>query len=134
LLNLPTIKTLARWSVRLFLAALLLVFVTLACLRLSPPRGETRARRRRDRDGRLVWRHGRWALAAPPSAVIVFGPPASLAAAIEAADASILSVGEGFVTAKGDRAGFTKRLYAGGAWFVWPALPAFCGRNKRDKG
>jgi hypothetical protein len=84
----------------------------------------------------FVWFGGMAALAlvVQPSAVIVFGPSANLAAAIEAADASILSVGQGFVTAKGDRAGFTKRLYAGGAWFVWPALPAFCGRNKRAKG
>jgi pimeloyl-ACP methyl ester carboxylesterase len=34
-MNPPTIKTLARWTVRLFLAALLLLIVTLACLRLA---------------------------------------------------------------------------------------------------
>jgi hypothetical protein len=73
------------------------------------------------------------ALAVQPSAVIVFGPTANLAAAIEAADASVLSVGRGFVTAKADRAGLTRRLYAGGAWFVWPALPALCGLTKRAK-
>jgi hypothetical protein len=65
-----------------------------------------------------------------PPAVIAVGPSAQLLAAAAGADASLLAVGRGFVTARADQAGLARRLYAGGAWFVWPALPASCGRAK----
>jgi hypothetical protein len=71
------------------------------------------------------------ALLVEPSAVIAFGPRANLVAAVNAADAYVLSAGQGFVTAKADRAGLVARLYAGGAWFVWPSLEAMCRGRKR---
>jgi hypothetical protein len=67
-----------------------------------------------------------------PSAVVAFGPRANLAAAVNSADAYMLSAGQGFVTAKADRAGLVARLYAGGAWFVWPSLGAMCRPRKRS--
>ena len=67
-----------------------------------------------------------------PTAVIVFGPPANLARAVEDADASVMRIGERFVVARSNSAGLAKRLYSGGAWFVWPALPAGCVAKKRD--
>jgi len=81
----------------------------------------------------LVWVAGMAAMAfvVQPSAVIVFGPAADLSAAVGAADASVLSMGRGFVTAKADRAGLVRRLYAGGAWFVWPALGSTCRPGRR---
>jgi hypothetical protein len=71
------------------------------------------------------------ALLVEPSAVIAFGPRDSLTAAVSSADAYVLSAGQGFVTAKADRAGLVARLYAGGAWFVWPSLQAMCRPRKR---
>ncbi len=65
-----------------------------------------------------------------PRALIAFGPRAQLIAAAVGADASIVAIGEGFVAASADRGGLARRLYAGGAWFVWPALPPSCGRAK----
>jgi hypothetical protein len=72
------------------------------------------------------------ALLVEPSAVVAFGPRANLIAAVDAADAYVLSTGEGFVTAKADRTGLVSRLYAGGAWFVWPSLEAMCRPKKRS--
>ncbi|WP_246731495.1 hypothetical protein [Methylocapsa sp. S129] len=82
----------------------------------------------------LVWFGGMAALAllVEPPAVVVFGPTASLIAAVDAGDASILSMGKGFVTAKANGVGLVRRLYAGGAWFVWPALQATCRPGKRS--
>ena len=71
------------------------------------------------------------ALLVEPSAVVAFGPKANLVAAVNAADAYVLSAGQGFVTAKADRAGLVARLYAGGAWFVWPSLEGTCRPKKR---
>jgi hypothetical protein len=71
------------------------------------------------------------ALLVEPSAVIAFGPRADLIAAVNSADAYVLSAGQGFITAKADRAGLVARLYAGGAWFVWPSLEAMCRGRKR---
>jgi hypothetical protein len=72
------------------------------------------------------------ALLVEPSAVVAFGPRADLIAAVDSADAYVLSAGQGFVTAKADRAGLVQRLYAGGAWFVWPSLETTC-RGKRRR-
>jgi hypothetical protein len=68
------------------------------------------------------------------SSVIVFGPNARTTGAIAEADGAMLTSGIGFTTARSDRAGFVRRLYAGGAWFVWPALTDGCfaaGRFRR---
>jgi hypothetical protein len=80
----------------------------------------------------VVWFGGMAALVffVEPPALIAFGPKAQLIAAVATADASILSMGRGFVTTSGDHGGLARRLYAGGAWFVWPALPPSCGRPK----
>lgn len=73
---------------------------------------------------------GALALALDPPAVIAFGPERGLLAAVAAADTALLSVGAGFVTARTDRPGTVRRLYAGGAWFVWPVLKAGCFPEK----
>ena len=65
-----------------------------------------------------------------PPALIAFGPSAQLSRAITGANASILSMGTGFVTTTAEHGGLARRLYANGAWFVWPALPPTCGRAK----
>jgi hypothetical protein len=72
------------------------------------------------------------ALLVEPSAVVAFGPRANLVAAVNSADAYVLSAGHGFITAKADRAGLVTRLYAGGAWFVWPSLEGTCRGRKRS--
>ncbi len=61
-----------------------------------------------------------------PSEVIVFGPSQTAIAAIANSDGELLTTGTGFATATSDRAGFVRRLYAQGAWFVWPALTQGC--------
>ena len=83
----------------------------------------------------LVWFGGMAALPflVEPPAVVAFGPAVNLIAAVDAADASVLSIGRGFVTAKANDAGLVRRLYAGGAWFVWPALQATCRPSGRKQ-
>ncbi|MBV8661591.1 MAG: hypothetical protein JO107_00685 [Hyphomicrobiales bacterium] len=66
------------------------------------------------------------AYAFDPSEVIVFGPSDVAIAAIANSDGELLTTGTGFATATSDRAGFVRRLYAQGAWFVWPALTQGC--------
>ena len=80
----------------------------------------------------FVWFGGMAALVffVEPPALIAFGPKAQLIGAVAKADGSILSMGRGFVTTRGDQDGLARRLYAGGAWFVWPALPPTCRRAK----
>jgi hypothetical protein len=84
----------------------------------------------------LIWFGGMAAAAYvfDASNVIVFGPNARTTNAIADADGAMLASGMGFTTARSDRAGFVRRLYAGGAWFVWPALTEGCfaaGRFRR---
>ena len=80
----------------------------------------------------LLWFGGMAALVLviEPPAVTAVGPSAKLLAAAAGANASLLAIGRGFVTARADQAGLARRLYTSGAWFVWPALPASCGRAK----
>ena len=61
-----------------------------------------------------------------PSAVIVFAPSRIALAAIAGSEGSILTTGTGFATGTSDRAGFVRRLYRRGAWFVWPSLTHAC--------
>jgi hypothetical protein len=81
----------------------------------------------------LVWFAGMAALAlvVEPSAVVAFGPSDFLARAVVGADASVLRIGRGFVIARADASGLTRRLYAGGAWIVWPALTRGCGARRK---
>ena len=76
----------------------------------------------------LIWFGGMGvvAYAFDPSAVIVFAPSGTAIAAIADADGELLTTGAGFATATSDRSGFVRRLYAQGAWFVWPSLTQGC--------
>jgi len=71
------------------------------------------------------------ALAIDPTVVVVFGPEQNLLSAVQAADASLLSVGPDFVTARAERRGFVRQLYDGGAWFVWPVVKSGCFSDRR---
>lgn len=77
-----------------------------------------------------LWFGGMAAAAAlfEPAAVIVFAPEARAVAMVAAADGALLSSGTGFATGRSDRTGFVRRLYARGAWFVWPSLTRGCSR------
>jgi len=66
------------------------------------------------------------ALVVDPPAVVVFGSRQALLSAIDHADASLLSMGRWFAVARSERSGITRKLYAGGAWFVWPAIAGTC--------
>jgi hypothetical protein len=68
------------------------------------------------------------ALVVDPPGAIAFGPSASLARAVGATDAALLESGAGFVLLWDQAPGLPARLYANGAWFVWPALPKGCLR------
>ena len=61
-----------------------------------------------------------------PDAVVVFAPQSAAVAAVAGADGTLLAAGTGFATGRSDRSGFVRRLYARGAWFVWPALAHGC--------
>jgi hypothetical protein len=76
----------------------------------------------------IVWFCGMAAAAYcfDPSIVVVFGPQSRTLTAVAAADGAMLRNGFGFTTARSDRAGFVRRLYQAGAWFVWPALTEGC--------
>ena len=63
----------------------------------------------------------------PLTDVTIIGPDRARASAIEQSDVKILSSGKGFTTVVGQRAGFVRALYAGGAWLVLPALGRGCG-------
>ena len=78
-----------------------------------------------------LWFGGMAALALiiEPRAVVAFGRAPALYDAVAAADAELLGAGRGFVTARAQTPGLARRLYAGGAWFVWPVIGAGCGRR-----
>ena len=79
----------------------------------------------------FVWFGGMAALAlvVEPDAVVAFGRAPDLIRATVAADASLVAAGPGFVTLRRQRPGWVRRLYAGGAWFVWPVVTRGCGRG-----
>ncbi len=66
------------------------------------------------------------ALVIDPQAVVVFGPRQTLVAAVDHADASLISMGRWFTVARSEHGGIPRKLYAGGAWFVWPAIAGTC--------
>jgi hypothetical protein len=66
------------------------------------------------------------ALVVDPLAVVAFGPRQTLVAAVDHADASLISIGHWFTVARSERSGIARKLYAGGAWFVWPAIARPC--------
>jgi hypothetical protein len=61
-----------------------------------------------------------------PPAVVVFAPVSSIVQAVTTTDAKIMAVGPGFMALRAGKAGYVRRLYASGAWFVWPILPRGC--------
>jgi hypothetical protein len=67
------------------------------------------------------------ALIVDPVAVVAFGPADRISQAVVGADATVVAIGRGFIIARTDTAGLPRRLYAGGAWLVWPALAPRCG-------
>ena len=71
------------------------------------------------------------AYAFDPGAVIVFAPQRTAISAIASADGKLLNNGFAFATATSDRSGFVRRLYAQGAWFVWPSLTRGCFASDR---
>jgi hypothetical protein len=80
----------------------------------------------------VLWFGGMAALVfvVEPPALIAFGPSARLLGAAVGADASLIAVGRGFIAARAEQPGLARRLYANGAWFVWPALPPTCGTRR----
>lgn len=66
------------------------------------------------------------ALAIRPDAVVAFGMPTHMIPAVAGSDGALLDTGRFHVTA---RTGPTtvRRLYAEGAWLVWPILSKGCG-------
>ena len=81
----------------------------------------------------LIWFVGMalLALVVDPQAVVVFGPQPTLLAAVDHADASLISMGRWFTVARSDHNGIARKLYAGGAWFVWPAIAGTCVPTRR---
>ena len=62
----------------------------------------------------------------PVRTVAVFAPASVALAALAHADARLVGSGGGFILVRGERAGFVRRLYAGGGWLVLPALTGGC--------
>jgi hypothetical protein len=65
-------------------------------------------------------------VAEPTRSVVVFAPGDDALRALAHSDALIVSSGDGFVIAHGQRPGFVRALYAGGAWLVLPASAGGC--------
>ena len=76
-----------------------------------------------------LWFGGMAALAfiVEPRAVVAFGSDGALYRAWGAADAPILAKGRGFIVVASAGPGTVRRLYAGGALFVWPIVARSCG-------
>ena len=71
------------------------------------------------------------ALVVDPQAVVAFGPRQTLLEALDHADASLISMGGWFTVARSKQGGIVRKLYAGGAWFVWPVIPGTCLPGRR---
>lgn len=63
----------------------------------------------------------------PGKTVMIFGPQHRTFAAVVAADARVLSSGDGFLVVRGEQAGYVRKLYSGGAWLVMPTSEMMCG-------
>lgn len=62
----------------------------------------------------------------PTASVVVVGPRSMSIDAAAASDADLLEIYPGFARMRSTRAGFVRRLYAAGAWLVWPAIDGGC--------
>ena len=67
------------------------------------------------------------ALAVRPDAVVAFGPPARLTAAVAGSDGYLLGAGQFYVAARTGPS-TVRNLYGAGAWFVWPVTGKGCER------
>jgi len=67
------------------------------------------------------------AIAVQPDAVVAFGSPAEMSAAVAGSDGYLLTSGRFHVAARTGPS-TVRNLYAAGAWFVWPAIGKGCGR------
>lgn len=65
-------------------------------------------------------------LVEPTASVIVVGPRAMAFDAAAASDAALLEIHPGFSRMRSTQRGFVRRLYAAGAWLVWPAIDGGC--------
>jgi hypothetical protein len=81
-----------------------------------------------------VWFGGVAAAAAlfDASSVVVFGPYAMEAALT--AGATLVDARTGLVRAGAEEPGLVRRLYASGAWLVWPAAAGGCRARPRAPG
>jgi len=67
------------------------------------------------------------AIAVQPDAVVAFGSPAEMTAAVAGSDGYLLASGRFHVAARTGPS-TVRNLYAAGAWLVWPAIGKGCGR------
>jgi hypothetical protein len=72
------------------------------------------------------------ATAITPNAVVAFGQPSLLVEAASIADAELLSAGPAFVMLRPENSSTVRKLYANGAWLVWPVLSAGCSGKPRS--
>jgi hypothetical protein len=68
------------------------------------------------------------AIAVRPDAVVGFGPPARMIAAVAGSDGDLLDAGKFYVAARTGPS-TVRSLYAAGAWLVWPVIGKGCGRR-----
>jgi hypothetical protein len=71
------------------------------------------------------------AIAVRPDAVVGFGSPARMMAAVAGSEGSLLDAGRFYITAR-TGSSTVNSLYAAGAWFVWPVIGRGCGRAGND--
>jgi hypothetical protein len=71
------------------------------------------------------------ALVEPTRTVAVFGPSEAAWQALRASDSLLIGGGDGYVIVRGQRQGFVRELYGGGAWLVLPVSRGGCrGRSE----
>jgi len=68
------------------------------------------------------------ALVIKPDAIVAFGPPDRMIAAVISSDGALLDAGRFHVAARTGVA-TVGGLYAAGAWLVWPVIGKGCGRG-----
>ena len=68
------------------------------------------------------------AMAVRPDSIIGFGPPVTMISAVAASDGYLLDAGQFYVAARTGPS-TVRKLYAAGAWFVWPAIGRGCSRR-----
>jgi hypothetical protein len=68
------------------------------------------------------------AIAVRPEAVVGFGSPVRMMAAVAGSEGLLLDAGRFYVAARTGPS-TVRSLYAAGAWFVWPVIGKGCGRS-----